>query len=355
MNDSSLHGLLAAITPEKKAATLAESVFDMLTETTSLIARRCAILHWFDEVIVKSLLEDIAYTKSDARNIYEELQALPFVESLLWGQAFNRLTREGLLQSYTLTQPKLLKISAKLAAPAYRKRKEESIALAEAFFCYLIAGETSVAMELFSEAEQYTELHGDWEYLDGLQKLAVEAQQFPFVSPLPETLTRLSEQQSVQEKSPFPDYQFTGQEPTVLIVDDSPTVRKIVQMTLQREHIRVITASDGLSALTSVADEIPDVILLDIQLQRMDGYHICQIIRKNLQFRHIPIIMLSGKDGLFDKMRGRLAGSTEYLTKPFDSTELIQTVKKYLADWPAKKPPTSLNQHHSPKNFIPER
>jgi len=108
-------------------------------------------------------------------------------------------------------------------------------------------------------------------------------------------------------------------EPTVLVVDDSPTVRKIVQMTLQREHIRVITVGDGLSALTSVADEMPAVILLDIQLPRMDGYQICQIIRKNLQFRQIPIIMLSGKDGLFDKMRGRLAGSTEYLTKPFDS------------------------------------
>ena len=117
---------------------------------------------------------------------------------------------------------------------------------------------------------------------------------------------------------------------TVLVVDDSPTVRKIVQMALQREHIRVITASDGLSALTSVADEMPAVILLDIQLPRMDGYHICQIIRKNLQFRQIPIIMLSGKDGLFDKMRGRLAGSTDFLMKPFDSQQLVQTVKKYL-------------------------
>lgn len=127
-------------------------------------------------------------------------------------------------------------------------------------------------------------------------------------------------------------------EPIVLVVDDSPTVRKIVQMTLQREHIRVITASDGLSALTSVADEIPAVILLDIQLPRMDGYQICQIIRKNLQFRQIPIIMLSGKDGLFDKMRGRLAGSTEYLTKPFDSVELVQTVKKHLVDWQSRMP-----------------
>ncbi|MGH2507409.1 MAG: response regulator [Ktedonobacteraceae bacterium] len=136
-------------------------------------------------------------------------------------------------------------------------------------------------------------------------------------------------------------------EPTVLVVDDSPTVRKIVQMTLQREHIRVITASDGLSALTSVADEIPALILLDIQLPRMDGYHICQIIRKNLQFRQIPIIMLSGKDGLFDKMRGRLSGSTEYLTKPFDSVELVQTVKKHLVDWQSRMP--AHNQEMRPR------
>lgn len=126
-------------------------------------------------------------------------------------------------------------------------------------------------------------------------------------------------------------------EPTVLVVDDSPTVRKIVQMTLQREHIRVITASDGLSALSAVADEMPALILLDIQLPRMNGYHICQTLRKHLQFRQIPIIMLSGKDGLFDKMRGRLAGSTEYLTKPFDAVELVQTVKKHLVNWEERR------------------
>jgi twitching motility two-component system response regulator PilG len=126
--------------------------------------------------------------------------------------------------------------------------------------------------------------------------------------------------------------------PTVLVVDDSPTVRKIIEMTLRRERIRVITAEDGLSALTSVADEMPALILLDIQLPRMDGYTICQIVRKNLQFRSIPIIMLSGKDGLFDKMRGRLAGSTEYLTKPFDSAELVSTVKKHLVGWQQRVP-----------------
>jgi twitching motility two-component system response regulator PilG len=119
-------------------------------------------------------------------------------------------------------------------------------------------------------------------------------------------------------------------EPVVLVVDDSPTVRKIVQLTLQREHIQVVTAGDGLSALAAVADEQPDLILLDIMLPRMDGYNICQVVRKNMAYREMPIIMLSGKDGLFDKMRGKLAGSTEYITKPFDSTELVQTVKRHL-------------------------
>jgi twitching motility two-component system response regulator PilG len=119
-------------------------------------------------------------------------------------------------------------------------------------------------------------------------------------------------------------------EPVVLVVDDSPTVRKIVQLTLQREHIHVVTAGDGLSALAAVADEQPDLILLDIMLPRMDGYNICQVVRKNMAYRDMPIIMLSGKDGLFDRMRGKLAGSTEYITKPFDSAELVQTVKRHL-------------------------
>ena len=127
---------------------------------------------------------------------------------------------------------------------------------------------------------------------------------------------------------------------TILVVEDEAAIRDLIERRLLIEKYQVITAADGLSALTSVADEMPAVILLDIQLPRgLDGYHICQIIRKNLQFRQIPIIMLSGKDGLFDKMRGRLAGSTEYLTKPFDSAELVQTVKKHLMNWQERIPP----------------
>src|SRR6478672_10943302 len=126
-------------------------------------------------------------------------------------------------------------------------------------------------------------------------------------------------------------------EPVVLVVDDSPTVRKIVQLTLQRENIHVVTAGDGLSALAAVADVQPDLILLDIMLPRMDGYNICQVVRKNLEYRDLPIIMLSGKDGLFDKMRGKLVGATDYITKPFDSAELVQTVKRHLESPAARR------------------
>jgi twitching motility two-component system response regulator PilG len=345
-DDSFLHELLVAATPEGKAAILAEIVLSKLTKTASLIARCCVILHWFDEMIVEGLLENTAHSKSEAKGIYNELQALPFVESLLWGQAFNRLTREGLLQSYTSTQPEMLQMAAKLAAPVYRKRKGESIALAEAFFCYLVAGENFVAMELFREAEQQAKMYDNWEYLDGLQELAIEAQQFSFIVPLPETLTKRSEQQSIQEENLFADNRHLSltRKPSVLIIDDSPTVREIIQNALQGEGIRVITAKDGLSALASAADENPDIILLDIILPGLDGYEICQIIRKNSHFQQIPIIMLSVKDGLFDKMRGRLAGATEYLTKPFDTLELIGVVKKHLANRLSVNPPTSLDR-----------
>lgn len=125
--------------------------------------------------------------------------------------------------------------------------------------------------------------------------------------------------------------EYVVAEPVVLVVDDSPTVRKIVQLTLSREGIHVVTAGDGLSALAAVADAQPDLILLDIVLPRMDGYSICQVVRKNMAYRDIPIIMLSGKDGLFDKMRGKWAGSSDYITKPFDSGELVDVVKRYLA------------------------
>jgi twitching motility two-component system response regulator PilG len=118
--------------------------------------------------------------------------------------------------------------------------------------------------------------------------------------------------------------------PRVLVVDDSRTVRKIVELTLWRERIEVVTASDGLGALAAVADAQPDLMLLDILLPRMDGYQVCQVVRHHQDYRDLPILMLSSKDGLFDRMRGRLAGSTDYISKPFEVAQLVWTVKRYL-------------------------
>lgn len=119
--------------------------------------------------------------------------------------------------------------------------------------------------------------------------------------------------------------------PLVLVVDDSPTIRKIVEVTLRREGIRVLGVGDGLSALAAVADQQPAVVLLDITLPGMDGYQICQVLKQRPNSRHIPVVMLSGRDGFFDRVRGKLAGSTQYVTKPFDPAELVKAVGKYVA------------------------
>src|SRR4051794_20066484 len=118
--------------------------------------------------------------------------------------------------------------------------------------------------------------------------------------------------------------------PLVLVVDDSPTIRKIVEVTLKRERIRVLGVPDGLSALAAVADKQPQLVLLDITLPGMDGYQICQALKQRPVSKHIPVVMLSGRDGFFDKIRGKLAGSTHYVTKPFDPAQLVKTVTKHV-------------------------
>lgn len=118
--------------------------------------------------------------------------------------------------------------------------------------------------------------------------------------------------------------------PVVLVVDDSPTIRKIVEITLKRAGIQVVSASSGVIALAAIATTPPQLILLDIMLPKVNGYQVCQIIRRNPEYRQIPIVMLSGKDGVFDKVRGRLVGATEYVTKPFEPHDLLRVVRKYV-------------------------
>lgn len=115
----------------------------------------------------------------------------------------------------------------------------------------------------------------------------------------------------------------------VMAVDDSLTVRKIVSITLERLGYRVMTAKEGGEALSEAASILPDLILLDITMPGMDGYQVCKAIKQNPATKRIPVVMLSGKDGFFDKVKGRLAGATDYITKPFQEATLAEAVRKY--------------------------
>ena len=117
---------------------------------------------------------------------------------------------------------------------------------------------------------------------------------------------------------------------TILVVDDSPTIRKLVTMTVERRGFRALAAGDGREAVAVIRDRgVPDLILLDITMPGMDGYQLCKLLRQSADTAEVPIIMLSGKDGFFSKVRGRMAGSTEYITKPFEPEGLLRAVERY--------------------------
>ena len=124
--------------------------------------------------------------------------------------------------------------------------------------------------------------------------------------------------------------QSENRKPIVLSVDDSATIRKIIALTLGKEGIEVISAKDGLEAITLLTEQRPDLILSDISMPNMGGYKLCSIIKKKERTKDIPVVMLSGKDGMFDKMRGRLNGCDDFLTKPFETTALLEMVQKYI-------------------------
>lgn len=117
---------------------------------------------------------------------------------------------------------------------------------------------------------------------------------------------------------------------TILVVDDSPTVRKLISGKLEKSGHVVVCASDGVEALEHLETGIPDLVLLDITMPRMDGYEVCKHIRANPQAKDLPVVMISGKDGFFDKVRGRMAGSTGYVTKPFGPETLMKALETYL-------------------------
>jgi twitching motility two-component system response regulator PilG len=115
----------------------------------------------------------------------------------------------------------------------------------------------------------------------------------------------------------------------VLVIDDSNTIRRSAEIFLRQGGHEVVLAEDGFDALAKVNDHLPDLIFCDILMPRLDGYQTCAIIKRNPRFAHVPVIMLSSKDGLFDKARGRMVGSEDYLTKPFTKEQLLRAVDSY--------------------------
>jgi len=116
----------------------------------------------------------------------------------------------------------------------------------------------------------------------------------------------------------------------VMVIDDSKTIRRTAETLLKKEGCEVITANDGFEALSKIADHNPDIIFVDIMMPRLDGYQTCALIKHNQKFKNTPVIMLSSKDGLFDRARGRIVGSEQYLTKPFTKEELLGAIEHHV-------------------------
>lgn len=122
----------------------------------------------------------------------------------------------------------------------------------------------------------------------------------------------------------------TAEAAKIMVIDDSQTIRRTAETLLTKEGFTVVTAQDGFEALSKIADHHPDLIFIDIMMPRLDGYQACALIKANPRYSSTPVIMLSSKDGLFDRARGRIVGSDEYLTKPFTREELISAVRTHL-------------------------
>ena len=118
----------------------------------------------------------------------------------------------------------------------------------------------------------------------------------------------------------------------VMVIDDSNTIRRSAEIFLRQSGCEVILAVDGFEALSKITDHEPDLIFVDIMMPRLDGYQTCSVIKKNSKFKTTPVIMLSSKDSVFDRARGRIVGSDEYLTKPFTRESLLSVVENHMAN-----------------------
>jgi twitching motility two-component system response regulator PilG len=131
-----------------------------------------------------------------------------------------------------------------------------------------------------------------------------------------------------EDKVTAVDGDFSGLK--VMVIDDSKTIRRTAETLLKKAGCEVVTATDGFEALAKIADEKPAIIFVDIMMPRLDGYQTCALIKNNQVFKETPVVMLSSKDGLFDRARGRIVGSDQYLTKPFTKEELLGAIREHV-------------------------
>ena len=125
----------------------------------------------------------------------------------------------------------------------------------------------------------------------------------------------------------------------VMVIDDSKTIRSTAEKLLGEAGCEVVTAVDGFDALGKIVDHTPGIIFVDVLMPRLDGYQTCLLIKQNSAFKDIPVIMLSSRDGLFDKARGRQVGSDQFLTKPFSKEELLDAIRAHVPGFAAEEQP----------------
>ena len=145
---------------------------------------------------------------------------------------------------------------------------------------------------------------------------------------LPPGGTEATGEPAGEPDAPLGEEAFSGI--TVMIVDDSETIRRTAETLLRKAGCEVVTAADGFESLSRIVDHAPDIIFVDIMMPRLDGYQTCALIKRNEMFKNTPVVMLSSKDGLFDRARGRIAGSDQYMVKPFTRSELLGAIEHHV-------------------------
>ncbi len=231
-----------------------------------------------------------------------------------------------------------LTINAEILSTIGEKTDRKELRAALARFDNVLSRELNTPV-LFYAALACLHLHdfnAALEYLEHIPQLGGQEKD-PYKVAVERIITFIASKQIIEEPpettekktTPLAASEALGQK-KVLVVEDSPTTRKVIKMTLQNHNFIVIEAEDGVEALTKINDEHPDLILLDVMLPKLDGYGILSVLKQNSKLKDVPVIMLTSKDGLKDRIKGRFSSASAYLTKPFKPEVLLKKVNQYI-------------------------